>query len=155
MPSSRRPDRGVVALRAATASDAVRLTEIAHAAYSVYLARMGVVPPPMTADFGALVDSTTVAEHYGTVIGYVVVRREDDHVLVENLAVAPDSQGAGVGRLLIEHAEQEARGVGVVRLYTNETMTENQRLYERLGYRETGRGGEYPYRRVFYEKAVS
>jgi hypothetical protein len=37
-------------------------------------------------------------------------------------------------------------------LFTNEVMTENQAIYARLGYRETGRRTEDGYQRVYMEK---
>jgi hypothetical protein len=42
-----------------------------------------------------------------------------------------------------------------VRLYTNALMVENQRLYESLGYVETGRSHEHGHDRVFYAKLLS
>jgi ribosomal protein S18 acetylase RimI-like enzyme len=61
---------------------------------------------------------------------------EGERLLIENLAVAPDFQRQGFGRLLLTHAEQLARSLGksYVRLYTNQRFVENIRLYERLGY---------------------
>lgn len=56
-------------------------------------------------------------------------------------AVHPDAWGQGVGRALLEHAEAEAvrAGFDSIHLYTHETMTENQELYARIGYREYAR----------------
>ena len=42
-----------------------------------------------------------------------------------------------------------------VELYTNAQMTENQSLYHRLGYAETGRAMEDEFDRVFYRKELS
>ena len=46
---------------------------------------------------------------------------------------------AGVGTLLLAHAERVARqlGVGELRLFTNSLMTSNIALYQRNGYRIT------------------
>jgi GNAT superfamily N-acetyltransferase len=51
--------------------------------------------------------------------------------------VAPDSQGRGLGRVLMAHAEDLAAALGLVelRLYTNQRFAENIRLYLSLGYR--------------------
>jgi len=60
---------------------------------------------------------------------------EGEQLLVENVAVAPRFQGQGFGRMLLAHAEQIARDLGIGRVrYTNERFTENIRIYERLGY---------------------
>jgi hypothetical protein len=42
-----------------------------------------------------------------------------------------------------------------VRLCTNEAMTENLVFYPRHGYRETGRGIQDGYRRVFFSKSLA
>jgi ribosomal protein S18 acetylase RimI-like enzyme len=61
-----------------------------------------------------------------------------------------------VGHALLSLAEVEARAAGLdrIRLYTNEAMHENQRLYERIGYVETRRAQQDGFTRVFYEKAL-
>ena len=61
-----------------------------------------------------------------------------------------------MGRRLLAFAEAEAlrRGYSEIRLYTHETMVENQRLYASIGYEETGRGTEAGYDRVFMRKPL-
>ena len=80
-----------------------------------------------------------------------------DYLLLENVAVLPSAQGTGVGAALLEFAEQRARSLGVpeIRLYTNAAMTENIAWYPRHGYRETGRGEQDGFSRVFFAKPVS
>jgi GNAT superfamily N-acetyltransferase len=82
---------------------------------------------------------------------------DDDSLLVENVAVHPDAQGAGLGRQLMEFAEEEARRLNVRRiwLYTHEVMRENIAIYTHLGYREFDRRTENGYRRVFMEKVLA
>ena len=130
-------------LRAATAADAPRLTELVRAAYGHYVERMGQPPGPMTEDYAALVRDglVTVAERGGAIVGLVVLDTGDEGFTVENVAVEPAQQGTGVGRALLEHAEAEARrhGSASVALYTHETMTENLALYRRIGYVEYDR----------------
>ena len=77
-------------------------------------------------------------------------------MLLENVAVLPSHHGTGVGRALLALAEERAVATGHprIRLYTHETMVENQRLYERIGYVETHRAGEHGVTRVFYEKRL-
>jgi ribosomal protein S18 acetylase RimI-like enzyme len=60
-----------------------------------------------------------------------------DHLLIVNIAVAPNHQGRGHGRALMAHAEEVARTLNLseMRLYTNALFAENIRLYSRLGYR--------------------
>ena len=60
---------------------------------------------------------------------------------IENVAVAPSRQGAGLGRQLLDLAESEARrrGYAEIGLETNERFVENLAIYARRGYIETGR----------------
>jgi ribosomal protein S18 acetylase RimI-like enzyme len=61
---------------------------------------------------------------------------EGDCLLVVNVAVGSERQGKGLGSKLLEHAEEIARSLGRqrIRLFTNKLMTENIKLYQRLGY---------------------
>ncbi len=92
----------------------------------------------------------------GAIAGIIVLLPKEDHLLLDNVAVAANQQGRGSGRRLIAFAEAEARrrGYGEIRLYTHQTMHENIALYPRLGYEETGRGTEDGYQRVFFRKRV-
>jgi ribosomal protein S18 acetylase RimI-like enzyme len=137
-----------VIIRPAEMGDVPVLEDIVARAYRVYIERIGRRPSPMDDDYGALVHSAEaevlVAEEDASgegVVGLIVLETAPDHVLIANVAVDPERQHAGVGRALLAQAEEFAvgRGVDQLRLYTNVTMTENQRLYRRLGYRETGR----------------
>ncbi|MFD7076302.1 GNAT family N-acetyltransferase [Nocardioides sp. NPDC059952] len=92
------------------------------------------------------------------VAGYAVTRNPgDDGLLLENLAVVPGHQRRGIGRALIAHVEARAmaRGAVFVELFTLEAMTENRRLYMRLGYEEIGYLVERGYRRVLMEKTMN
>ncbi len=133
-----------VTTRRARAEDADRLAEIAVAAYSPYLERMGGLrPAPLDADYAASIarDVVRVTETEGRVVGYLVLVDQPECTLLENVAVHPDWQGRGIGRLLLAMAEEHARAIGTstVRLYTHATMHENRRLYSRLGYLEMDR----------------
>lgn len=148
----------VGSLRPAQAEDVQAVRDVVDAAYAVYVPRIGREPAPMTADHAALIadGAVTVLELDGAVVGVLVVHGMDDHLLVENVAVAPAHQGRGLGRTLLAEAERLAdqRGLGELRLYTNRLMIENLRMYPRLGYRETGRSIEHGYSRVHFAKRV-
>jgi hypothetical protein len=57
---------------------------------------------------------------------------------------------------MLAFAETEAlrRGYRDIRLYTHQTMVENQRLYASIEYEETARGAEAGYDRVFMRKQL-
>jgi ribosomal protein S18 acetylase RimI-like enzyme len=147
-----------VELRRADADDVPAITALVSAAYSVYIERMGRRPKPMVADYEAVVAGreTWVAVEEGAVVGVLVLEPEPDSLLVENVAVAPHAQGRGVGRLLLDHAEQRARehGAGDLRLYTHLTMTENVAMYRGRGFVDDERCADDGTARVFLRKSV-
>lgn len=130
-------------LRAATEADVPRLSELARAAYGVYVPRMGREPRPMVDDYLAVVrgHDVVVAEADGRVVGMAVLAVTEEGFLLDNLAVEPARQGEGVGRALLLEAEAAARRADfdAIYLFTHETMTENIALYERIGYVEYDR----------------
>ena len=60
---------------------------------------------------------------------------------IRRMRVHPDFQRQGLGRLLLKRLEQRAQALDchTIRLDTTEEQTAARRLYERSGYRETGR----------------
>jgi ribosomal protein S18 acetylase RimI-like enzyme len=132
-------------LRAATEADVPRLSELARAAYGVYVPRMGREPRPMVDDYMAVVRDRDVVvatdEEDGRVVGMAVLAVTEEGFLLDNLAVEPARQGQGVGRALLLEAEAASRrsGFDAIYLFTHETMTENVALYERIGYVEYDR----------------
>jgi len=129
--------------RRATADDVDAITALVQAAYAKYVARIGTEPLPMVADYAAVVRAHQVwlvdgADGLQAVLELIPA---DDHLLVENIAVAPDIQARGLGRQLMAFAASEARrqGYAELRLYTNEKMHENIAFYGRLGFVESGR----------------
>jgi len=128
-------------------------------AYAMYVPRIGREPAPVTVDHAGLVAAgrTSVVEADGEIAGVIVLIPGGDHLLVENVAVAPNAQGRGLGRELMAFAERRAAELGMaeLRLYTNQLMTENLALYPALGYTETGRRVEDGFARVYFSKRIS
>ncbi len=147
-----------VTIRPARPQDVEAVRQLVQAAYSHYVARLGKPPGPMLDDYGRRVadGQAWVLEDGGELAGVLILEDADGILLLDNLAVSPAAQSRGYGRALIAFAEQEARrrGYAVLRLYTNALMTENLALYERLGFRETGRVTEKGYERVYMTKAL-
>ena len=142
--------------RTACEADLPALREVVDAAYSKYVARMDRKPAPMLQDLRPRVQAGEVWVVGRPPVGLICLTRAGDAVLVENVAVLPEAQGSGLGRKLLDFAEEQARRCGVrqLRLYTNEVMTENLVIYSHLGYREVDRRTEEGYRRVFMEKVL-
>lgn len=146
-----------LSLRAATRDDLRVVQEIIRTAYTPYIARIGREPGPLLDDYGALIDAgrVHVAVLDGAVQG-ILVLPQDDAMLLDNVAVALEAQGSGLGRVLLEFAEHAAieAGYQAIKLYTNEAMTENIALYSRIGYAETHRVEEMGLRRVYMRKPL-
>ncbi len=147
-------------IRAAAPGDVPAVERIVRDAYTPYIARNGATPGPMLDDY-----PTRVAQGVVHVLvsdeeiqGVVVLIPETDTgcMLLDNIAVPPSAQGKGHGRILLQWAEDAARGAGFsrIRLYTQEVMTENIAIYARRGYVETHRATEIGLNRVFMQKAL-
>jgi ribosomal protein S18 acetylase RimI-like enzyme len=143
-------------LRRATADDLPAIKAVIDAAYARYLPRMDKPPAPMFRDYGPSVETGTTWVAGSPVRAVLTLYPRDDHLYVENVAVDPSAQGRGLGRALMEFAEQEAarRGFNRMALVTHEVMTENQAIYARLGYVEIERRTEDGYRRIYMEKLL-
>lgn len=146
------------ALRPARPEDAPSVTALVRAAYARWVPRLGREPAPMTADDPGLIAAGAVSllEEAGRLLGVLVLIPEADALLIENVAIAPDAQGRGLGGLLLAEAERVAREIGRrrVRLYTNAAMTENIGFYTRRGFVETRRATEHGLHRVYMEKPL-
>ncbi len=127
-------------LRRADAHDTASVTACAVEAFRHYIPRLGLTPIPMTKDYGAAIANAQVwvATQQGQTVAALVLDVTDEGFLIDVIAVLPQHQGTGVGRALLELAEREAlrQGHDSIYLFTNEKMTENRALYERIGYAE-------------------
>ena len=146
-------------IRPADITDLPTIERIVRDAYTKYIERIGKPPGPMLDDYRNVIRAhhAWVLEDGGDVAGIIVLLPEDDHLLLDNVALDPAWHGRGLGRVLMEFAEREARrrGYDELRLYTHEKMTENVAMYSRLGWQETGRGEQAGYNRVFFRKPVT
>jgi ribosomal protein S18 acetylase RimI-like enzyme len=150
--------RASLTIRPATAGDAAAVAACVHAAYRHYIARIGRPPGPTLDDYAEVIRERQVhlAEAGGDLAGVLVLQVACEGFLLENIAVAPAHKGTGVGRVLLELAEAEARrqGFASIYLYTHEKMTENQALYARIGYVEYDRRFEQGLARVYMRKPL-
>ena len=126
-------------LRRAGAADAAAVRTLTRAAYAKWVPLIGREPKPMQADYDRAVREHRIdlALLKGALAGLIETVEQPDHLLIENVAVAPSFQGRGLGRRLMAHAERlaEQQARAELRLYTNARFEENVALYRRLGYR--------------------
>ena len=145
-------------IRPARAGDAEAVAAIVAAPYAVYVARMGKPPGPMLDDYDEVVKThhVTVAVHEGEIVGALVLISLQDGVLLDNVAVHPTFQGQGLGKRLMQLAEDEvkSRGYSEIQLYTHEKMTENITMYTNMGYVEVSRRVVNGYDRVYMSKQL-
>jgi DNA-binding MarR family transcriptional regulator/GNAT superfamily N-acetyltransferase len=83
----------------------------------------------------------------GTEHGYAEIKR---------LWVAPSARGLGLGKRLMDAAEDAARSLGIalLRLDTNSALPEAGQLYRTTGWREIPRFNDDPYPDLFFEKQI-
>jgi DNA-binding MarR family transcriptional regulator/GNAT superfamily N-acetyltransferase len=83
-----------------------------------------------------------------------VQRLPDGSAEIKRMWVHDGWRGAGLGARLLRHLEERAReqGYAVVRLDTNDTLTEAIAMYERAGYRAIARYNDNPWARCWFEK---
>lgn len=134
----------IITVRRAKADDAEALAECIDAAYSIYANRIENLPAVSEGVGEAIKNHRVwVAERHHQIVGGLVLVAHEDYMVVENIAVRPESSGSGLGRTLIARAEQDCRELGLreLRLSTHKDMPENVAIYTRLGWKETGRSG--------------
>jgi GNAT superfamily N-acetyltransferase len=125
-------------IRPAAPADVEAIRSLTRAAYAKWVALIGREPLPMQADY-----ERAVAEHTidllidgGALVGLIETILRPDHLWVENVAVAPEWQGRGYGRVLLAHAERRALEAErfEIRLLTNQAFAANLALYAKLAY---------------------
>ena len=152
------PTMPVVSTRPARAKDAPGIAACVCEAYVHYIERIGKQPGPMLEDYSEVIEQfqVHVAVADGRVVGAIVLKVTDEGFYVDNVSVRPAVKGRGIGRLLLELAEAEARRQGYASIYlaTHELMAENRALYSRVGYFEYDRRLVNGYPRVFSRKPL-
>jgi ribosomal protein S18 acetylase RimI-like enzyme len=100
------------------------------------------------ADIAAEAEGVLVAEDEdGTVLGYITTTTDEECGIgrIPNLAVAPEAQGKGVGKQLINAAIErfERLGMDLIKIETLATNEVGQNLYPRFGFKEVVRQIHY------------
>lgn len=146
-------------IRAATSSDVPSITACACEAYVHYIERIGKRPGPMLEDYDETLRTSQVhvAVEEDSVVGLIVLQRTPEGFFIDNVAVRPTQKGRGVGKQLLLFAESEALRQGYESIYlsTHELMTENQALYQRIGYVPFAHRVVGGYPRVFMRKPLA
>jgi GNAT superfamily N-acetyltransferase len=133
--------RDLVTLRPATRADAPAIVSVINDAFRVE--RFFVNGDRTSPDeIDGLMGKGTflLAEESGTIIGCVYVDVTRAPAYLGLLAIAPTDQRRGVGRLLMDAAEQwcDARGARTIQIRVVNLRDELPPFYRRRGYRECG-----------------
>ncbi|HTV70043.1 MAG TPA: GNAT family N-acetyltransferase [Rhizobiaceae bacterium] len=109
----------------------------------------GVIDPPSSAHrltIDSLAKKTVseigfIAWRGDQLAGCVFLAEKADRFYLGKLAIAPELQRAGIGRVLLVAAEAHAKDHGkpVIELQTRVELTGNHAAFARLGFQETGR----------------
>src|SRR3982750_2756095 len=119
-------------MRRARPDEADAVGALVESAFARHVEAVGQRPMPMDDDHAARIAAgeqyvSDAPDGSGRLASSIVLVDAGDHLVVNNVAVAPSDQGHGLGRALLEFAEAEARrrGFDEVRLHTNAAMADN------------------------------
>lgn len=126
-------------IRKADLADADALQKCMHSAYIKYSDRIDTKAlPPMTVNYKNEISSfpVWVVEFNNQIIAGLVLVFEDEYASLANIAINPDFQGKGLGKFLLNFAEQEAsnNGYSEIQLATHILFTENVLFYTKQGW---------------------
>ncbi|MDP3239650.1 MAG: GNAT family N-acetyltransferase [Reyranella sp.] len=134
-------------LRKATIGDAAAIAAVIAASFEQYRGKL----IPESGAFRETADGIAaelsrgagaiVAERNGEMLGCVLVEEKEGDLYFGRLSVLPPARGLGLARRLIDAVEAEARrrGLGGIRVGVRVVLTDIQRLFQALGYREASR----------------
>lgn len=129
-------------IRPAQNTDAGALAACIDAAYAEARDRVSGLPDVSAGVSDDISENLVwVVEIDNAIKGGLILILKADHAVLANVAVDPECSGMGIGRGLINHAEDECRrrGLMALRLSTHVDMPENVALYEHLGWRVSAR----------------
>jgi len=85
-----------------------------------------------------------VAEDEGKLVGFIVFKMEHDYGYIDDIVVAKEEQGKGIGRTLVAYAEDIAKSKGCYMMKTDTTENtdgvpwKSYGFWTRMGYEDTG-----------------
>ena len=131
-----------ITIRRAVTEDAEAITHCIDQAYAAYRDALPDLPDVSEGVAEDIEENTVfVATLDGRLVGCLILIQTALALKIANVAVSPSMRGTGLGRLLLEKADAEARRLGVseLSLTTHTSMTGNVSLYQHLGWSLTAR----------------
>ncbi len=126
-------------IRKATTMDANEVEQCFKKAYSIYSNRFNLEDlPPMNIDYKFEIENYPcwVVTHNNTIAGGIFIEVFDNYLKIANVAVDPSFQSKGIGSLLLNFIEEEAKKLKKQEIYlsTHKLITENISYYQKKGY---------------------
>jgi DNA-binding MarR family transcriptional regulator/GNAT superfamily N-acetyltransferase len=111
---------------------------------------------PTLDDFAPPKGIFLIARLHGEPVGCGGFKPTPEAAYIKRMWVAESVRGLGLGRRLLHELESCARraGYAVVRLETEKSLTEAQKLYRSSGYREVPAFNDEPYAHHWFEKLL-
>lgn len=96
-------------------------------------------------------------ETTGKALGGLTARISYSRMFIELLYIPPEQRGTGIGRQLMEKAEDVAREAGCIGIWIDTFSFQAPEFYRKLGYVEFGVLNDYPpgHSRHFLHKTLS
>lgn len=139
--AARDQDEAEIVIAPISDADAGEVLTVQRAAFVSEAAIYGSVDmPPLTQTLSELEaelrsESGFTARIGGRLVGAIRYVEDGDLLLIGRIAIAPDMQGEGIGRRLLDAAEK-ASGAEFAELFTGSLSEANIRLYTSCGYEE-------------------
>ena len=142
----------VYTISKATVEDVERINTLVNSAYRGETSRKGWtteadlldgtrVTPEIILEIINKSDTTILLyEEQGKIFGCIELRKDDPKLYLGMLTVDPESQGKGIGKILLQKSEAYASSLSCSSIYMSviSSRTELINWYKRHGYNETG-----------------
>jgi N-acetylglutamate synthase-like GNAT family acetyltransferase len=144
-------------MRLATIEDLEEIEAVILAAYENHMRQMVFPPVQLLRDHSQAIEAGEVWATGDPIVAAITLIEMYDTLLIENLVVHPSVQGGGLGRRLMEFAEERAELHRLQRvvLHHNEVNIAHSGFFGHLGYREVDRRTQHGSRRALMEKRVA
>ena len=145
-------------IKTASFDDTEDITTLVIDSYKKYESVIGKKPAPMLANYEVLIKNNKVWKLIinNKIVGIVVIEELKNNILLENIAVIPEYQGKGYGKLLLKFAESYGMKLkkNEINLYTNIKMESNIRFYKNNQYEIIKEIEEEGYNRIYLSKKL-
>lgn len=131
------------------------IEDLINSSFKHYLPVLGHKPTAMDTDYLPFIQNKQlfIIKNKSELIASMVVVEYEDHTLLRNVAVNPDYQKKGYGKILLNFVEAETRkrSKNSIKIYTNRLIPELIKYWSSRGFKETSQKSN----RVYMIKKLS